>query len=152
MFLLSYAATILALLLLWAVYPQDYNYGQAAGKGLLFYPANAVGQLPVDNPIPWRNSSLLYEKAPKFGFDDLTGGWMVGGIAGLQLVWHYSLLLVRAAVSFSGMQYCSVVLVRLLWSFLGMQSLVCSACEATVELFWGVLNFQLRPCCQDWAP
>ncbi len=84
MFLLSYAATILALLLLWAVYPQDYNYGQAAGKGLLFYPANAVGQLPADNPIPWRNDSLLYEKAPKFGFNDLTGGWMVGGIAGAQ--------------------------------------------------------------------
>ncbi|CAL8466081.1 g5617 [Coccomyxa elongata] len=82
MFLVSYAASILALLLLWAVYPQDYNYGQAAGKGLLFYPANAVGQLPADNPIPWRSDSLLYEKATKFGFEDLTGGWMTGGIAG----------------------------------------------------------------------
>lgn len=91
MFLLSYVSTILALLLLWAVYPQDYNYGQAAGKGLLFYPANAVGQLPPDNPIPWRGDSLLYEKAPKFGFDDLTGGWMVGGIAGAHCSLHHSI-------------------------------------------------------------
>ena len=80
--MLTYACSILALLLLWAVYPKDYNYGDAAAKGLLFYPANAIGRLPPNNPIPWRNDSLLYEKAPKFGFDDLTGGWMVGGIAG----------------------------------------------------------------------
>ena len=45
----------------------------------------AVGQLPPGNPIPWRGNALLYEQAPKLGFDDLTGGWMQGGVAGGQL-------------------------------------------------------------------
>ena len=42
----------------------------------------AVGQLPPNNPIPWRGDALLYEKAPKLGFEDLTGGWLQGGVAG----------------------------------------------------------------------
>ena len=42
----------------------------------------AVGQLPANNPIPWRGNALLYEKAPKLGFEDLTGGWLQGGVAG----------------------------------------------------------------------
>ena len=42
----------------------------------------AVGQLPSNNPIPWRGDALLYEKAPKLGFDNLTGGWLQGGVAG----------------------------------------------------------------------
>ena len=45
----------------------------------------AVGQLPPGNPIPWRGNALLYEQAPKLGFDDLTGGWMQGGVAGRPL-------------------------------------------------------------------
>ena len=69
-------------MLLWAVYPSEYDFGSAAGVTLRFYEAQRVGQLPADNPIPWRNTSLLYERAPKFGFDDLTGGWMNGGVAG----------------------------------------------------------------------
>lgn len=42
----------------------------------------AVGKLPANNPISWRGDALLYEKAPKLGFDDLTGGWLQGGVAG----------------------------------------------------------------------
>ncbi|CAL5228455.1 g11593 [Coccomyxa viridis] len=80
--LATYASAVLALLLLWNVYPKDFDYGAAAGNGLLFYNANAVGQLPANNPIPWRGNALLYEKAPKLGFEDLTGGWLQGGVAG----------------------------------------------------------------------
>ena len=42
--LATYASAVLALLLLWNVYPKDFDYGAAAGNGLLFYSAN-VGQL-----------------------------------------------------------------------------------------------------------
>jgi hypothetical protein len=41
-----------------------------------------VGHLPPSNPYPWRGDSLLYEKSTKYGFPDLTGGWMTGGPAG----------------------------------------------------------------------
>ena len=37
-FLLTYACSAGALVLLWLVYPQDYSYGAAAGTGLQFYP------------------------------------------------------------------------------------------------------------------
>ena len=122
--LATYLSAVLALLLLWNVYPKDFDYGAAAGNGLLFYNANvgfllscpsqsriecsaditvcnvraglgrnlrgvashlclqAVGKLPANNPISWRGDALLYEKAPKLGFDDLTGGWLQGGVAG----------------------------------------------------------------------
>ncbi len=38
--LATYASAVLALLLLWNVYPKDFDYGAAAGNGLLFYNAN----------------------------------------------------------------------------------------------------------------
>lgn len=42
--LATYLSAVLALLLLWNVYPKDFDYGAAAGNGLLFYNAN-VGPL-----------------------------------------------------------------------------------------------------------
>lgn len=42
--LATYLSAVLALLLLWNVYPKDFDYGAAAGNGLLFYSAN-VGHL-----------------------------------------------------------------------------------------------------------
>ena len=47
-----------------------------------FYEAQRVGRLPADNPIPWRHNALLYEASPNFGFADLTGGYLNGGVAG----------------------------------------------------------------------
>jgi hypothetical protein len=82
MFLVSYACSVIALLLLWAVYPADFNFGQATGASYKFYEAQRVGQLPPTNRIPWRGPALLYERSPKFGFDDLTGGWLNGGAVG----------------------------------------------------------------------
>ena len=38
--LATYLSAVLALLLLWNVYPKDFDYGAAAGNGLLFYNAN----------------------------------------------------------------------------------------------------------------
>ena len=38
--LATYLSAVLALLLLWNVFPKDFNYGAAAGNGLLFYNAN----------------------------------------------------------------------------------------------------------------
>ena len=43
--LATYLSAVLALLLLWNVYPKDFDYGAAAGNGLLFYNAN-VSFLP----------------------------------------------------------------------------------------------------------
>ena len=45
----TYLSAVLALLLLWNVYPKDFNYGAAAGNGLLFYNAN-VRSLPPSLP------------------------------------------------------------------------------------------------------
>lgn len=81
-FLVSYACGICALLLLWAVYPKDYDMGQAAGNSISFYDAQRVGTLPADNRIPWRSNSLTYEGSSRLGFPDLTGGWMHGGDLG----------------------------------------------------------------------
>ncbi len=63
--------------------PQDYDFGSAARASLSFYEAQRVGRLPADNPIPWRQNALLYEASPNFGFDDLTGGYLNGGVAGV---------------------------------------------------------------------
>eukprot|EP00884_Botryococcus_braunii_P018967 jgi/Botrbrau1/5754/Bobra.0134s0026.2 len=82
MFLVSWACSIIALLLLWAVYPADFNFGQATASSYRFYEAQRVGALPPSNSIPWRGPALLYERSPKFGFDDLTGGWLNGGAIG----------------------------------------------------------------------
>ena len=78
---MSYACGICALLLLWAVYPKDYDFGQAAGDSILFLDAQRVGTLP-DDRIPWRQDALLYEGSEKLGFPDLTGGWLNGGLIG----------------------------------------------------------------------
>ena len=43
----TYLSAVLALLLLWNVYPKDFNYGAAAGNGLLFYNANVRGLTPL---------------------------------------------------------------------------------------------------------
>ena len=78
---MSYACGICALLLLWAVYPKDYDFGQATGDSILFFDAQRVGTLP-DARVPWRHDALLYEGSEKLGFPDLTGGWLNGGIIG----------------------------------------------------------------------
>lgn len=79
---MSYACGISALLLLWAVYPKDYDFGQASGYGLQFYEAQRIGELPANTSISWRSDALLYEASPRLGFPDLTGGWMHGGQLG----------------------------------------------------------------------
>jgi hypothetical protein len=47
-----------------------------------------VGALPADNAIPWRGSALLYEASPEFGFRDLTGGYLNGGVGGARREAH----------------------------------------------------------------
>lgn len=80
--MLSYLAAICAILLLWFVYPKDFDFGEAAGDSLLFYDAQRVGKLPSNNLVPWRHDALLYEADESRGFPDLTGGWLNGGQAG----------------------------------------------------------------------
>ena len=82
MFLLHYACGIIAIVLLWAVYPKDFDFGLATKYSLNFFEAQRVGDLPTDNRIPWRADSLLYEGSDKFGTPDLTGGWMTGAELG----------------------------------------------------------------------
>ena len=81
-FLLSYVCSLLALMLLWAVYPAEYDYGRAAGASLRFYEAQRLGELPAGNRIAFRGNTFPYERSPKFRFDDLTGGWASGGAVG----------------------------------------------------------------------
>ena len=58
---LSFMAGITAVLLMWALYPVNYDYGQALKMSNFFYNAQRVGALPLDNSVPWRSNSLLYE-------------------------------------------------------------------------------------------
>ncbi len=81
-FVLSYACSLLALMLLWAVYPAEFDYGAAAGESLKFYEASRLGELPAANPIAFRGSTFGYEASPKYAFPDLTGGWANGGAIG----------------------------------------------------------------------
>ena len=109
MFILSYLSAMCAILLLWFVYPKEFDFGEAAGDSLLFYDAQRVGQLPADNPIPWRSDSLLYEKSTEFGFPDLTGGWLNGGEIGAYCVcsrtWHDHARWLHADCRLSGARF-----------------------------------------------
>jgi hypothetical protein len=81
-FVMTYLSSLLALMLLWAVYPAEYDYGAATGASLKFYEASRLGELPAPNRIGFRGNTFPYERAPKFAFDDLTGGWANGGAIG----------------------------------------------------------------------
>ena len=54
----TYLSAVLALLLLWNVYPKDFNYGAAAGNGLLFYNANVRGLPHTCSQTPSRSGLL----------------------------------------------------------------------------------------------
>lgn len=58
---LSLACGVAAVLLMWALYPIHYDYGQALKMTNSFFNAQRVGALPPDNNIPWRSNALLYE-------------------------------------------------------------------------------------------
>ena len=81
-FCLHYACGIIAIVLLWAVYPRDFNYTTAVTNALQYFQASRIGALPAGYDIPWRGTSLLYEGSASLGFANLTGGWMNGGILG----------------------------------------------------------------------
>ena len=81
-FVMTYVSSLLALMLLWAVYPAKYDYGAATGASLKFYEASRLGDLPAGSRIGFRGSTFPYERAPRFAFDDLTGGWANGGAVG----------------------------------------------------------------------
>ena len=56
--------------------PDDYNFGEAIDKSLLFYEAQRSGPLPNTMRIDWRKDSALND-----GNDvglDLTGGYYDG--------------------------------------------------------------------------
>lgn len=82
MFFVSFLAAACAILLLWFVYPKDFDFGEAAGDSFLFYDAQRVGTLPATSAIPWRSNALTYEADAARGFPDLTGGWLNGGAGG----------------------------------------------------------------------
>lgn len=42
--------------------------------------AQKVGTLPVDNSVPWRSDAMTYEVGPDDR--DITGGYLMGGMAG----------------------------------------------------------------------
>ncbi len=54
-----------------------FNYGEALQKSNLFYMAQRSGELPEDNPIPWRGNSALNDGADVGR--DLRGGYYDAG-------------------------------------------------------------------------
>jgi hypothetical protein len=80
---LSTLAALAAVILLWLVYPTDYNYGSFLGNAQTFYDAMRLGQLPANNNIPWRQSALVNATGPRsLNWTSIAGGMMTGGIAG----------------------------------------------------------------------
>jgi endoglucanase len=87
-YILTSLCSLVAIILIWLVYPAQYDYAKVIGASLSFYDAERLG--PIDPaspnttfPIAWRNASLMWEKGPKaLGFGALTGGWMTGGEVG----------------------------------------------------------------------
>ena len=53
-----------------------YNYDDVSHKSFLFYAAQRSGNLPADNPIPWRADSALKDRGDNG--EGLTGGWYNG--------------------------------------------------------------------------
>ncbi|KAK9837911.1 hypothetical protein WJX74_007544 [Apatococcus lobatus] len=84
-FVIATIAPIIAVLLLWFVYPTVYtntDVSDALGQSVRFLEAMRLGSLP-DTNIPWRHNSPMTQEADPFnGFPDLSGGWMQGGNAG----------------------------------------------------------------------
>lgn len=58
---MSMLAGIAAVLLMWVLYPIHYDYSTAVKQTNVFFNAQRVGNLPLDNNVPWRANSLLYE-------------------------------------------------------------------------------------------
>eukprot|EP00884_Botryococcus_braunii_P012540 jgi/Botrbrau1/21287/Bobra.0573s0001.1 len=80
---LSGACGIAAIVLLWLVYPAQYDYGDVMSKSFFFFDSQRIGQLPQPYPVPWRASAFEWEHGNKeLGFGNLTGGFMTGGAAG----------------------------------------------------------------------
>ncbi|KAK9828913.1 hypothetical protein WJX72_002766 [[Myrmecia] bisecta] len=80
LFWVSGLCGLVAILLLWLVYPPQYDYSDVLQKSFLFYDSQRVGQLPADFRIPWRGDSLLQQRG--FNGTVLSGGFMNGGDAG----------------------------------------------------------------------
>ena len=55
----------------------EYNYGEALQKSIIFYEAQQAGTLPEWNRVPWRGDSVL-EDGSDVGID-LSGGWFDAG-------------------------------------------------------------------------
>ena len=72
---LSLLAGLVAVLLMWALYPVHYDYTQAVYQSNFFYSAQRVGKLPLDNSVPWRGDSLTYETGPAVPAACLHAGW-----------------------------------------------------------------------------
>ena len=87
----SNPAGLAAIILLWLVYPRQYDFGQVVTDSHLFYDAMRLGALPASNPIPWRQSALLGAQGPRSlnwsswaaPNGSIAGGMMTGEIAGV---------------------------------------------------------------------
>ena len=83
-------AGLAAIILLWLVYPRQYDFSQLVGQSQLFYDAMKLGSLPTNNPISWRHDALVNAAGPKSQNwsswaapnGSIAGGMMTGEIAG----------------------------------------------------------------------
>ena len=84
------AAGLAAIILLWLVYPRQYDFSQLVGQSQLFYDAMKLGSLPLNNPVSWRHDALVDAAGPRSQNwsswaapnGSIAGGMMTGEIAG----------------------------------------------------------------------
>ncbi|KAK9863564.1 hypothetical protein WJX84_010744, partial [Apatococcus fuscideae] len=85
-YLLTILAGICAIILLWLVYPQQYNYSTVMNDTFFFSSSQQVGTLPANFAVPWRNSAFVNPPNPpavtKPNFGKITGGWITNGDVG----------------------------------------------------------------------
>lgn len=70
---ISFGCGILAVILMWTLFPAQYDFSKVLNQSNFFYYAQRVGILP-DKTVPWRGDALTYETGPEG--TDLTGGWL----------------------------------------------------------------------------
>ena len=79
---------------------ENFNYGEALQKSILFYEAQQTGKLPEWNRFPWRGDSTP-EDGANVGLD-LTGGWVD---AGDNVKFNFPLAFTVVNLAWGGIEY-----------------------------------------------
>lgn len=82
-YILTILAGICAIILLWLVYPQQYDYNRVMKDTFFFADSQQVGTLPANFEVPWRATAFANPPSvSKPNFGKITGGWITNGNVG----------------------------------------------------------------------